>query len=259
MGAGVIMSKRKKLTASLEDYLETLYHIIEERQAARVKEIAARLGVQNSSVTGALKNLSQKGYINYAPYDVITLTEKGTETAKDIIRRHEVMKAFIVDILCMEDDEAADEAACSMEHSVPPEVLERIIRLVEFAQICPRSGVQWIAGFKRFCEGQFSRRLCGEDGESCLNPDAKPTEKCTIGTIKPIPLQQIKEGDKGRLVTVDAGSDIYSRFEEMGITPGSLFLVEAIDPLTRDMDVGVRGYHLTIREHDADHIMVAPC
>ena len=255
------MSKKKQLTASLEDYLETLYHIIEERQAARVKEIAARLGVQNSSVTGALKNLSQKGYINYAPYDVITLTEKGTETAKDIIRRHEVMKAFIVDILCMEDDDAADEAACSMEHSVPPDVLERIIRLVEFAQICPRSGSQWIAGFKRFCEGELNRGPCGEDRDKCLNPDAQLMEKCTIGTIEPIPLKEVKEGEKARLVHVDAdaGNEIYGRLDGMGITPGSLFLVEAIDPRTRDIDVGVRGYHLTIRENDAERIMVAPC
>ena len=254
------MAKKKKLTASLEDYLETLYHIIEEKQAARVKEIAHRLGVQNSSVTGALKNLSQKGYVNYAPYDVITLTDKGTEAAKDIIRRHEVMKAFIVDILCMDDDKAADDAACSMEHNVPPEVLERIIRLVEFAQICPRSGKEWIAGFKRFCEGSFNKGECGGNKEKCvINPDFRPVENCTMGKVEPVPLQEIKEGGKARLVRMDTGNGINSQFKEMGITAGSLFLVESIDPVTRDMDVGVRGYHLTIRENDALQIMVAPC
>lgn len=247
------------LTASLEDYLETLYQIIEEKQAVRVKDVARRLGVQNPSVTGALKNLSKKGYVNYVPYDVITLTDKGMEAAKDIIRRHEVMKSFIVDILCMDDDEAAEEAACSMEHTVPPEVLERIIRLVEFAQICPRSGKEWIAGFKRFCSGKFNKTGCGGDRKKCVSPDFQPLEACTVGRVEPISLEEIKPGEKARLVRVEPESGMGDQFKEMTITPGSLFLVESIDPDTGDMNVGVRGYHLTIRDHDARQIMVASC
>ena len=133
------MMQKKALTASLEDYLEAIYHIIREKQAARVKEIAKRLKVNNSSVTGALKTLSKKGLLNYAPYDVITLTDKGEEAALDVIRRHEILKKFITDILCIEGS-AADDAACTMEHAVTPEVLERIVRFVEFTEICPRSG-----------------------------------------------------------------------------------------------------------------------
>lgn len=253
------MSDRNELTASLEDYLETLYHIIEEKQAARAKEIAARLGVQNSSVTGALKNLSKKGFVNYAPYGVITLTDKGDAAARDIIRRHEVMKTFIVDILCMEDNAVADEAACSMEHTVPPEVLERIIRLVEFTQICPRSGREWLAGFKRFCEGRFAEGVCGGNREKCTRPILQPAGKCTMGSESAIPLNTLEQGCKARLVRVEDTGDIGRQLEKMDITPGSVFLVESITPRTRDMDVGVRGYHMTIREHDAAHIMVTPC
>ena len=126
--------KKKGLTASLEDYLETIYHIIQDKQAARVKEIAKRLEVNNSSVTGALKNLAGKGLLNYAPYDVISLTEKGEEVALDVIRRHRIMKKFITDILCLEE-EIAEDAACKMEHYVTTEVLERIVRFVEFTEV----------------------------------------------------------------------------------------------------------------------------
>jgi DtxR family Mn-dependent transcriptional regulator len=54
-------------SSSLEDYLEAIYHIVHEKQAARAKDIVERLGVKNSSVTGALRVLSGKGLINDAP------------------------------------------------------------------------------------------------------------------------------------------------------------------------------------------------
>jgi DtxR family Mn-dependent transcriptional regulator len=61
------MSPVDELSASMEDYLEAIYHIVTAKQAARAKDIAKRLDVNNSSVTGALRTLSEKGYINYAP------------------------------------------------------------------------------------------------------------------------------------------------------------------------------------------------
>ena len=70
------MPANLKVSASLEDYLEAIYHTVEAKGAARAKDIVMRLGVHNSSVTQALRSLSEKELINYAPYDVITLTDK---------------------------------------------------------------------------------------------------------------------------------------------------------------------------------------
>ena len=55
------MKEKTDLSASLEDYIEAIYHIIEEKLVARSKEIAARLGVSRASVTEALRALSKKG------------------------------------------------------------------------------------------------------------------------------------------------------------------------------------------------------
>lgn len=253
------MPKTDSLTASLEDYLETIYHVIHEKQAVRVKDIATRLGVQNPSVTGALKNLSKKGHINYSPYDVITLTDKGETAALDIIRRHEVMKTFLVDILCLENNEKAEKSACQMEHSVPSEVLERIIRFVEFAQICPRSGKEWISGFKRFCNSNFDGNMCQGEQEKCVGSFIQTPGQCSMLSSETLSLTEIKETDKARLVEVEGETQISIQLETMGVTPGSLFLVENIDSRTGDMDVAVRGYHLNMRKHEADTILVAPC
>ena len=126
------MPAREKLSASQEDYLEAIYHIVAEKQAARAKDISRRLGVNSSSVTGALRALAAKKLVNYAPYDVITVTTKGKRIARDIIRRHEALRDFFIKVLGI-DRQVADEGACKMEHALPREILDRLIRFVEFA------------------------------------------------------------------------------------------------------------------------------
>ncbi len=86
------MATTETLSASLEDYLEAIFHIIKQKQAVRAKDISRRLTVSSSSVTGALHSMAERGLINYAPYDVITLTAKGKAVAEDVIRRHEVLQ-----------------------------------------------------------------------------------------------------------------------------------------------------------------------
>ena len=134
------MTADMALTASLEDYLEAIFHITREKQAARPKDIAGRLHVKNSSVTGALKSLSEKGLVNYAPYDVVTLTPTGQDAAEDVVTRHETLRDIFVNILAVED-KIADDAACKMEHSIPRVILDRFIDFARFVEECPRGAI----------------------------------------------------------------------------------------------------------------------
>ena len=113
------MANRAALSSNMEDYLEAIFHISSEKQAARAKDIADRLKVNKSSVTGALRSLSEKGYVNYAPYDIITLTDKGKVLAKDVVRRHETLKDFFVKILLVDETEA-EEASCKIAYLSTP-------------------------------------------------------------------------------------------------------------------------------------------
>jgi len=137
----------QQLSASMEDYLQAIYHIQVEKQAARTKDIALRMKVNNSSVTGALRSLSEKGFLNYAPYDVITLTRKGMDYAEDMVRRHNALKRFFTEILGV-DEPVADTSACKMEHAVSPMIMDRITRFVDFIQICPRGGEDFL---EKYC------------------------------------------------------------------------------------------------------------
>jgi DtxR family Mn-dependent transcriptional regulator len=166
--AGELMSKTINLSASLEDYIEAIFHIVAEKQVARGKEIAKRLKVSNASVTEALRALSKRELINYEPYEVITLTDKGREAAEDVIRRHEALKDFFIKVLAI-DEKIAEEGACRIEHAAPPEVIDRLIRFVKFMEICPRGGAELIKGFEEYCEKDKTREGC----EECMSQTLK--------------------------------------------------------------------------------------
>jgi DtxR family Mn-dependent transcriptional regulator len=140
----------QEISASLEDYLEAVHEISRVKQAARAKDISIRLGVNKSSVTGALKALAQKGLVNYAPYDLITLTGKGKRLARQIARRHEVFKSFLANVLGIEES-AADGFACRVEHALPGAVIERLSKFSEFIAGLPDGEDDFSERFKRYC------------------------------------------------------------------------------------------------------------
>ncbi len=160
------MIKQTELSASLEDYIEAIFHIVEEKLVARSKDIAARLNVSQASVTEALRMLSKKELINYAPYEAITMTEKGIEIAKDVIFRHEALKRFFVEVLAI-DDKTAEHGACKIEHAAPPEVISRMTNFIEFLRICPRGGEKLIQGFSDFHQQGKTRTNCKECVSNC--------------------------------------------------------------------------------------------
>jgi DtxR family Mn-dependent transcriptional regulator len=137
------VSKSNNLTASMEDYLEAIFNIVQEKYAARSRDIAAYLQVRSSSVTEALRNLSAHKLIHYAPYEVITLTPKGRVIAEEIVRRHRVLREFFVKVLDVEDEEA-DRTACEMEHIISQDVPARITRFCEYIDDNPLRSKPWL-------------------------------------------------------------------------------------------------------------------
>lgn len=150
----------ERLSESLEDYLEAILAVQGEKGAARPKDLSNRLGVGPSAVTAALKTLADKGLVNYAPYEVVTLTEPGKGIAEDVDRRHTALKEFFVRVLDV-DPAIADAGACRMEHSVPREIVDRFIRFVDFVELCPRGGPSFIEGFRFHYESGCTREECG--------------------------------------------------------------------------------------------------
>lgn len=153
------MPFENKLTASQEDYLEAIYNIVDDKMAARAKDIAEYLAVRASSVTGALRTLRAMGLVNYAPYDLITLTEKGSLAAAEIVRRHKALENFLINVLGV-DEREADQAACKMEHSVPKAIVERLVKYADYVEKCPKGGISWESGFGYYCKHGCTEEDC---------------------------------------------------------------------------------------------------
>ncbi len=156
------------LSASLEDYLEVIFHLEKSHRVARAKDIADQMNVQRASVTGALRALAHRGLINYSPYSYITLTAEGRTIARDIIHRHDTLKTFFMDTLQL-DQAQAEANACRIEHAIDPVAMERLVHFVEFIKTCPRTGLDWFDGFARFCKNGERTSDCEKCLKLCLD------------------------------------------------------------------------------------------
>lgn len=119
------MSSDNHISSTLEDYLEAILSLIQHKGRARVSDIAAELSVHKSTVTAALKNLTEKGLIDYVPYGHATLTSAGRDIALRVAHDHEAIRGFLTDVLQLEED-AAEANACRMEHVMDRGVLNRL-------------------------------------------------------------------------------------------------------------------------------------
>ena len=138
-------------SASMEDYLEAIAILAEKSKPVKVTEIGKALGVKKPSVTSALGKLSQQGLVEHKRYGHVQLTTEGERIAQDVFRRHEVLRHFLVEILNV-DPEIAAEDACKMEHSLSPTSLERLAKFEEFVLNCPRGEPEWLKGFNYYFE-----------------------------------------------------------------------------------------------------------
>jgi len=143
--------KSCKITASLEDYLEAIYEIIQEKNGVKAIEISRRLGVGRSSVTEALKNLADKKLVNYGRYDVISLTPSGEDAALKVILKHNVLYDFFTQILGLNSEEA-HENACRVEHVISEDVLKRFTSFIDFNKHFHCQNHNYLEEFKKYYE-----------------------------------------------------------------------------------------------------------
>jgi DtxR family Mn-dependent transcriptional regulator len=147
------------LTPTLEDYLRAIYRIEQRQRVARPKDISRAQNVAGSTVTAALQSLADKDMINYEPYELITLTERGRAMAEQLAIRHLIVRNFLEEILALEPDQA-EATTCDMEHAVNRQALERFVCFLVFVQRHAPPRLNWLDAFR-----QFIRE--GADGRSC--------------------------------------------------------------------------------------------
>lgn len=113
-----------EMTQSLEDYIEAIHVLLDDKGEACVHDIAAMLGVKMPSVVKALRELKKMGLATQEPYSPVELTPKGTALAAQVLERHTMLRLFLVKLGVSR--KTADIDACRMEHILSAETLDRI-------------------------------------------------------------------------------------------------------------------------------------
>lgn len=119
-------------TPSMEDHIEQIYLLINNKGYARVSDIAEALSVLPSSVTKMVQKLDKDGYLIYEKYRGLTLTAKGEKLGKRLVQRHELLEQFLR--LIGVDEEKIYTDVEGIEHHLSWNSIDRIADLVQLIE-----------------------------------------------------------------------------------------------------------------------------
>jgi len=120
----------------MEDYLEVIYELVEQKGYATTVDISSYLNVSSPSVTKMVQKLDEIGYLKYEKYRGIRLTDEGIHIAQNIHNRHGLLAEFFKIIGV--DEETANNDAEGIEHHLHPETIKK---LEEFINVLKKTSL----------------------------------------------------------------------------------------------------------------------
>ena len=135
-------------TPRVEDYVEVIYELIQEKGYARIVDISGHLSVSPPTATKMIQRLSETGLVLYERYRGIVLTEEGTRLAKEVRARHGTIVQFLKALGV--DEGTAHRDTEGIEHHLDPATLDRMAAFVAFAESHP----EWLKPFHEALRGR---------------------------------------------------------------------------------------------------------
>lgn len=118
-----------RIQESAENYLETIYILKSRKGNVRSIDIVNELEFTKPSVSIAMKNLRENGYIVMDAEGLITLTALGEEIAVKMYERHTVISDWLIKMGV--DEKTAIEDACRIEHIISEETFNALKKHAE--------------------------------------------------------------------------------------------------------------------------------
>jgi DtxR family Mn-dependent transcriptional regulator len=233
------------LSSSLQDYLETIWQLAASKKVVRVRDIALDREVKAASVTIALKRLADLGLVNYAQREYVELTEEGQREALRVVSRHRLLLRLLTEVLGMTAEQARADA-CSMEHALSDEAMERLVRFFEFVEGCPASSI-----VERFHDCPLS----GEGPRACPG-DCTKHPGARLRPAVEVSLFQLKPGQLATVRRVDALGPIRQRLLDLGLLPGTEVEFERSAPSGDPIWVRLQGSQVALRRKEAEAVFV---
>ena len=104
------------LTSSMEDYLEAVLVLQQQKGYVRCVDVAELLDVKKPSVSRAVKELSKKKCLIKKDEGTLSLTEQGKQIARQIYEKHQFFTKQLMEAGVPKDIAAQD--ACKLEHVI---------------------------------------------------------------------------------------------------------------------------------------------
>lgn len=272
-----VEAHKGELTGSLEDYLETIYLLIQERRVARVRDIARARNVKAGSVTPALRRLADLGLIEYEQREYIDLTERGRRAARRVLARHQLLTRFFDEVLQM-PPEAANAEACKLEHSLSDEAMDRLVRFFEFLAVCPHRPPALLDAFHDCQLVEGTRQDCPTScplREPSKPPSALP-ERGSAGArkgkvsgrrrtasgnrVRSQPrrrkVTELGPGERGRVVHVNARGQRRQQLLDKGVLPDAAVEMLRTDPGDGRVWIRLHGIELSLGPAEAEAVVV---
>ena len=197
-----------KPTRAVQDYLKAIHRLGGSEAMVSPVEIAARLGVRASSVTGMLKRLDEAGWISYEPGHGAQLTAQGIAEARRVIRRHRLVELFLTRVLGLDWSEVDAEAE-ALEHAISP---------------------------------RLEQALAAHLGEPVEDPHGHPipTREGVLTQRQLRPLGEFRAGQRVILREAqDDNPERLRRWRELGLVPGAVITIRSYRPLDSLFEVEV--------------------
>ncbi len=178
------------MTESEEMYLITIAQLSEDGMAGPIplSRLAEELSVLPVSVNQMIHKMDETGMVRYIPYKGVELTPKGRQIAARMLRLRRLWEVFLVEKLGLSLDEA-DDLACRMEHITSDDVAGCLSVFLGNPVISPQG-----------------RPIPQVDGEAWTAPQQ--------------PLDNLKVGQSGVVVSLEADDATHSFLSGEGIRPG---------------------------------------
>lgn len=224
------------LSATVEEYLETMYNMSAEDETVIGARLAEKFRVSAPTVTEMLKRLVRDGYITMNQKRVVTLTEAGYQAAEAVLRRHRLTERFLVDMLGMQWHQVHEEA-CRLEHFISGAVEARVIASLNHPVTCPHGNP--IPGLV-----PSARTYLKDQGAHRLAAVAPGTNVCILC------ISEVVEDEESLILYL----------HEKALTPGTHLTVlthaAAAEAAEESFKLDVEGREACISKHAAEKIWV---
>ncbi len=198
LSADKMQTNMVTLSESTEMYLITIFRLVNKNSEVHVSDIAEMLGLHHSSVSEKLKRLREQDYVMNDEHR-LHLTEAGNQIAVNVLRKHRLIKTFLVELIDYPIDEVYDEA-CRLEHVVSERLINGLEKLMAYPKVDPH-------GYP----------IPQSDG--------------TINAIQYRTLNDLTVGDQAIIKRVDAlQHEKLTYLKQIGLVPGTQVRVKGIEP-----------------------------